>query len=202
MVVLALTAPAGAWARSTTHNLEAMFIAMRTGAEGGDALQRPTSSGVCSRRDPRPDDNQCCSSMDLAQPHLRAKCRGCRRHVVPPTRAGRGNHAARACLTAARSELGVDAEVIDLRAQALDEATILRSVRKTSQLVVVHGPQRPAAWARRSPRWCRRRRPSRVAGNPVRPSPARMRRRLVMGAGTGRGATNPEPSCVRPRAGY
>ena len=46
-----------------------------------------------------------------------------------------------ACLEAAKAlaQLGVDAEVIDLRTlKPLDEATILRSVRKTGRLVGVH----------------------------------------------------------------
>lgn len=51
-----------------------------------------------------------------------------------------------ACLEAAKglAELGVDAEVIDLRTlKPLDEATILRSVRKTGRLVVVHEAAAP-----------------------------------------------------------
>ena len=48
-------------------------------------------------------------------------------------------------LTAAQelAELGVDAEVIDLRTLPLDEATLLRSVRKTGRLVVVHEAAAP-----------------------------------------------------------
>ncbi|MFT3957272.1 MAG: transketolase C-terminal domain-containing protein [Piscinibacter sp.] len=51
-----------------------------------------------------------------------------------------------ACLEAAKglAQLGVDAEVIDLRTlKPLDEATILRSVRKTGRLVVVHEAAAP-----------------------------------------------------------
>jgi pyruvate dehydrogenase E1 component beta subunit len=50
------------------------------------------------------------------------------------------------CLTAARglAELGVDAEVIDLRSlKPLDEAAVLRSVRKTGRLLVVHEAAAP-----------------------------------------------------------
>jgi pyruvate dehydrogenase E1 component beta subunit len=50
------------------------------------------------------------------------------------------------CLAAADqlAQRGVDAEVIDLRTlKPLDEATILRSVRKTGRLVVVHEAAAP-----------------------------------------------------------
>ena len=50
------------------------------------------------------------------------------------------------CMTAAEAlaQQGVDAEVIDLRTlKPLDEATILRSVRKTGRLVVVHEAAAP-----------------------------------------------------------
>lgn len=51
-----------------------------------------------------------------------------------------------ACMEASKAlaQLGVDAEVIDLRTlKPLDEATILRSVRKTGRLVVVHEAAAP-----------------------------------------------------------
>jgi acetoin:2,6-dichlorophenolindophenol oxidoreductase subunit beta len=50
------------------------------------------------------------------------------------------------CLAAADqlAQRGIDAEVIDLRTlKPLDEATILRSVRKTGRLVVVHEAAAP-----------------------------------------------------------
>jgi pyruvate dehydrogenase E1 component beta subunit len=51
----------------------------------------------------------------------------------------------RNCLEAARqlADTGIDAEVIDLRTlKPLDEATVLRSVRKTGRAIVIHEARR------------------------------------------------------------
>ncbi len=153
MVVLAMTGAGWGVGAQHNHNLEAMFV-----HAPGLKVVMPSSAAdfkgllKSAIRDPNP----AMFFMDLALGHTSGEVpEG--EGVVPlgqaaVLRSGRDvtlvSYAKTVghCLTAAKglAELGVDAEVIDLRTlKPLDEATILRSVRKTGRLVVVHEAAAP-----------------------------------------------------------
>ncbi len=153
MVVLAMTGAGWGVGAQHNHNLEAMFV-----HAPGLKVVMPSSvadfKGLLKSaiRDPNP----VLFFMDLALGHTSgevpegeyavpiggAAVRRAGRDVTLVSYAKTVGH----CLAAAKglAELGVDAEVIDLRTlKPLDEATILRSVRKTGRLVVVHEAAAP-----------------------------------------------------------
>lgn len=148
MVVLAMTGAGWGVGAQHNHNLEAMFVH----APGLKVVMPSSASDFKGLlKSAIRDDNPVLFFMDLALGYTPgAVPEG--EHVVPlgqaaVLRPGLGvtlvsyAKTVGACLTAAKglAELGVDAEVIDLRSlKPLDEATILRSVRKTGRLVVVH----------------------------------------------------------------
>lgn len=153
MVVLAMTGSGWCVGAQHNHNLEAMFV-----HAPGLKVVMPSSAADFKGllKSAIRDDNPVLFFMDLALGYTPgALPEG--EHVVPigqaaVLRAGRDitlvSYAKTVghCLTAARglAELGVDAEVIDLRSlKPLDEATILRSVRKTGRLLVVHEAAAP-----------------------------------------------------------
>ena len=153
MVVLAMTGSGWCVGAQHNHNLEAMFV-----HAPGLKVVMPSSAADFKGllKSAIRDDNPVLFFMDLALGYTPgAVPEG--EHVVPlgqaaVLRAGRDvtlvSYAKTVghCLTAARglAELGVDAEVIDLRSlKPLDEVTILRSVRKTGRLLVVHEAAAP-----------------------------------------------------------
>lgn len=148
MVVLAMTGAGWGVGAQHNHNLEAMFV-----HAPGLKVVMPSSAADFKGllKSAIRDDNPVLFFMDLALGYTPgAVPEG--EHVVPLGQAAvlrpgldvtlvSYAKTVGACLTAAKglAELGVDAEVIDLRSlKPLDEATILRSVRKTGRLVVVH----------------------------------------------------------------
>lgn len=153
MVVMAMSGAGWGVGAQHNHNLEAMFVhapglkvVMPSSAADFKGLLKSTIR----------DDNPVLFFMDIALGYTLGEVpEG--EHVVPlgqaaVRRSGRDvtlvSYAKTVghCLTAAEglAELGVDAEVIDLRSlKPLDEATILRSVRKTGRLVVVHEAAAP-----------------------------------------------------------
>ncbi len=153
MVVLAMTGAGWGVGAQHNHNLEAMFV-----HAPGLKVVMPSSAAdfkgllKSAIRDPNP----VVFFMDLALGHTPGEVPEGER-VAPlgeaaVLRSGRDvtlvSYAKTVghCLSAAKglAELGVDAEVIDLRTlKPLDEATILRSVRKTGRLVVVHEAAAP-----------------------------------------------------------
>jgi pyruvate dehydrogenase E1 component beta subunit len=153
MVVLALTGAGWSVGAQHNHNLEAMFV-----HAPGLKVVMPSSAADFKGllKSAIRDDNPVIFFMDLALGYTPgAVPEG--EHVVPlgqaaVLRSGRDitlvSYAKTVghCLTAARglAELGVDAEVIDLRSlKPLDEAAVLRSVRKTGRLLVVHEAAAP-----------------------------------------------------------
>lgn len=153
MVVLAMTGSGWCVGGQHNHNLEAMFV-----HAPGLKVVMPSSAADFKGllKSAIRDDNPVLFFMDLALGYTPgAVPEG--EHVVPlgqaaVLRPGRDitlvSYAKTVghCLTAARglAELGVDAEVIDLRSlKPLDEATVLRSVRKTGRLLVVHEAAAP-----------------------------------------------------------
>lgn len=153
MVVLAKTGSGWGVGGQHNHNLEAMFV-----HAPGLKVVMPASAADFKGllKSAIRDDNPVLFFMDMALGYTPgAVPEG--EHLVPlgqaaVLRAGRDitlvSYAKTVghCLTAARglAELGVDAEVIDLRSlKPLDEATVLRSVRKTGRLLVVHEAAAP-----------------------------------------------------------
>ncbi len=153
MVVLAMTGAGWGVGAQHNHNLEAMFV-----HAPGLKVVMPSSAADFKGllKSAIRDDNPVVFFMDLALGFTPGEVPA-GEHVVPlgqaaVLRAGRDvtlvsyAKTVGACLQAATglAELGVDAEVIDLRTlKPLDEATILRSVRKTGRLVVVHEAAAP-----------------------------------------------------------
>ena len=148
MVVLARTGAGWGVGAQHNHNLEAMFV-----QAPGLKVVMPSSAADFKGllKSAIRDDNPVLFFMDMTLGYTPGPVpEG--EHVVPlgqaaVLRAGRDvtlvsySKTVGHCLSAAKAlaELGVDAEVIDLRTlKPLDEATILRSVRKTGRLVVVH----------------------------------------------------------------
>lgn len=153
MVVLARTGAGWTVGGQHNHNLEAMFV-----HAPGLKVVMPHSTAdykgllKCAIRDPNP----VLFFMDMTVGHTPGPVpEG--EHVVPlgqaaVLRAGRDvtlvsySKSVTTCLAAADqlAQRGIDAEVIDLRTlKPLDEATILRSVRKTGRLIVVHEAAAP-----------------------------------------------------------
>lgn len=153
MVVLARTGAGWTVGGQHNHNLEAMFV-----HAPGLKVVMPHSTAdykgllKSAIRDPNP----VLFFMDMTVGHTPGPVpEG--EHVVPlgqaaVLRAGRNvtlvsySKSVTTCLAAADqlAQRGIDAEVIDLRTlKPLDEATILRSVRKTGRLIVVHEAAAP-----------------------------------------------------------
>jgi pyruvate dehydrogenase E1 component beta subunit len=153
MVVLARTGAGWGVGAQHNHNLEAMFV-----HAPGLKVVMPSSAADFKGllKSAIRDDNPVMFFMDMTLGYTPgAVPEG--EHVVPLGQAAVLRTGADVtlvsysksvghCLTAATrlAELGVDAEVIDLRTlKPLDEATLLRSVRKTGRLVVVHEAAAP-----------------------------------------------------------
>ena len=153
MVVLARTGAGWTVGGQHNHNLEAMFV-----HAPGLKVVMPHSTAdykgllKSAIRDPNP----VLFFMDMTVGHTPGPVpEG--EHVVPlgqaaVPRAGRDvtlvsySKSVTTCLAAADqlAQRGIDAEVIDLRTlKPLDESTILRSVRKTGRLIVVHEAAAP-----------------------------------------------------------
>ncbi|MGD9834776.1 MAG: alpha-ketoacid dehydrogenase subunit beta [Piscinibacter sp.] len=153
MVVMAMSGAGWGVGAQHNHNLEAMFV-----HAPGLKVVMPSSAADFKGllKSAIRDDNPVLFFMDIALGYTPGEVPD-GEHVVPlgqaaVRRSGRDvtlvSYAKTVghCLTAAQglTELGVDAEVIDLRSlKPLDEATILRSVRKTGRLVVVHEAAAP-----------------------------------------------------------
>ena len=153
LVVLALTGAGWGVGAQHNHNLEAMFV-----HAPGLKVVMPSNAADFKGllKSAIRDDNPVLFFMDLALGFTPgAVPEG--EHVVPlgqaaVLRSGRDvtlvsyAKTVGACLGAAEqlAAQGIGAEVIDLRTlKPLDEATILRSVRKTGRLVVVHEAAAP-----------------------------------------------------------
>jgi pyruvate dehydrogenase E1 component beta subunit len=153
MVVLSMSGAGWGVGAQHNHNLEAMFV-----HAPGLKVVMPSSAADFKGllKSAIRDDNPVLFFMDIALgftpgdvpdgehvvPLGQAAVRRSGRDVTLVSYAKTVGH----CLTAAQglAALGVDAEVIDLRSlKPLDEATILRSVRKTGRLVVVHEAAAP-----------------------------------------------------------
>lgn len=153
MVVLARTGAGWGVGAQHNHNLEAMFV-----HAPGLKVVMPSNAADFKGllKSALRDDNPVMFFMDMTLGHTPGAVPA-GEHVVPLGRAavlrsGRDvtlvsySKTVGHCLTAAQelAELGVDAEVIDLRTlKPLDEATLLRSVRKSGRLVVVHEAAAP-----------------------------------------------------------
>lgn len=153
MVVLARTGAGWGVGAQHNHNLEAMFV-----HAPGLKVVMPSNAADFKGllKSALHDDNPVMFFMDMTLGHTPGAVPA-GEHVVPLGRAavlrsGRDvtlvsySKTVGHCLTAAQelAELGVDAEVIDLRTlKPLDEATLLRSVRKSGRLVVVHEAAAP-----------------------------------------------------------
>nr|WP_316641362.1 pyruvate dehydrogenase complex E1 component subunit beta [uncultured Roseateles sp.] len=153
MVVMTMTGAGWAVGAQHNHNLEAMFV-----HAPGLKVVMPSSAADFKGllKSAIRDNNPVLFFMDLALAHTPGPVpEG--EHVVPLGQAAvlKSGHdvtlvsyakTVGSCLQAAEqlAAQGVDAEVIDLRClKPLDEATILRSVRKTGRLVVVHEAAAP-----------------------------------------------------------
>jgi len=153
MVVLTMTGAGWGVGAQHNHNLEAMFV-----HAPGLKVVMPSSAADFKglMKAAIRDDNPVMFFMDMTLGYTPGEVpEG--EHLVPigqaaVLRSGRDvtlvsySKTVAACMAAAQTlaERGVDAEVIDLRTlKPLDEATILRSVRKTGRLVVVHEAAAP-----------------------------------------------------------
>ena len=148
------------------------------GAEGGDALERGRLQGPAQSA--LHDDNPVMFFMDMTLGHTPGAVPA-GEHVVPLGRAAAVLRSGRDvtlvsysktvghCLTAAQelAELGVDAEVIDLRTLAARRSNPPALGAQAAGWWWCTRRRRPAAWAPRSPRWCRSR-PSEALKSPVR----------------------------------
>lgn len=153
MVVLARTGAGWGVGAQHNHSLEAMFV-----HAPGLKVVMPSNAADFKGllKSALRDDNPVMFFMDMTLGHTPGAVPA-GEHVVPlgqaaVLRSGRDvtlvsySKTVGHCLTAAQelAELGVDAEVIDLRTlKPLDEATLLRSVRKSGRLVVVHEAAAP-----------------------------------------------------------
>ena len=153
MVVLAQTGAGWGVGAQHNHNLEAMFV-----HAPGLKVVMPSNAADFKGllKSAIRDANPVVFFMDLALGHTTGAVPAGEQAVpigqAAVLRSGRDvtlvsyAKTVGACLEAAKglAELGVDAEVIDLRTlKPLDEATLLRSVRKTGRLVVVHEAASP-----------------------------------------------------------
>ncbi|WP_298829207.1 pyruvate dehydrogenase complex E1 component subunit beta [uncultured Piscinibacter sp.] len=153
MVVMAKTGAGWSVGAQHNHNLEAMFV-----HTPGLKVVMPSSAADFKGllKSAIRDDNPVMFFMDMTLGYTPGEVpEG--EHLVPigqaaVLRAGRDvtlvsySKTVAACLGAAEqlAAQGISAEVIDLRTlKPLDEATILRSVRKTGRLVVVHEAAAP-----------------------------------------------------------
>jgi len=153
MVVLAMTGAGWAVGGQHNHNLEAMFV-----HAPGLKVVMPSSAADFKGllKAAIRDDNPVLFFMDIALTMAPGEVPESADHVVPLGKAAvlrEGSDltlvsyakTVGACLGAAEALAGqgVSAEVIDLRTlKPLDEKAILRSVRKTGRLVVVHEANR------------------------------------------------------------
>jgi len=153
MVVLAKTGAGWGVGAQHNHNLEAMFVH----APGLKVLMPSSAANFKGLlKSAIRDDNPVMFFMDMTLGYTPGEVpEG--EHAVPigqaaVLRSGRDvtlvsySKSVAACMVAAQSlaERGIAAEVIDLRSlKPLDEATILRSVRKTGRMVVVHEAAAP-----------------------------------------------------------
>ncbi len=153
MVVLAMTGAGWAVGGQHNHNLEAMFV-----HAPGLKVVMPSSAADFKGllKAAIRDDNPVLFFMDIALTMAPGEVPESEDHVVPIGRAAvlrEGSDVTLvsyaktvgACLGAAEAlaAQGISAEVLDLRTlKPLDEKAILRSVRKTGRLVVVHEANR------------------------------------------------------------
>ena len=153
MVVLAMTGAGWAVGGQHNHNLEAMFV-----HAPGLKVVMPSSAADFKGllKAAIRDDNPVLFFMDIALTMAPGEVPDSADHVVPIGRAAvlrEGSDVTLvsyaktvgACLAAAESlaAQGISAEVLDLRTlKPLDEKAILRSVRKTGRMVVVHEANR------------------------------------------------------------
>ena len=153
MVVLAMTGAGWAVGGQHNHNLEAMFV-----HAPGLKVVMPSSAADFKGllKAAIRDDNPVLFFMDIALTMAPGEVPDSVDHVVPIGRAAvlrEGSDVTLvsyaktvgACLAAAESlaAQGISAEVLDLRTlKPLDEKAILRSVRKTGRMVVVHEANR------------------------------------------------------------
>jgi pyruvate dehydrogenase E1 component beta subunit len=153
MVVLAMTGAGWAVGGQHNHNLEAMFV-----HAPGLKVVMPSSAADFKGllKAAIRDDNPVLFFMDIALTMAPGEVPDSADHVVPIGRAAvlrEGSDVTLvsyaktvgACLAAADAlaAQGISAEVLDLRTlKPLDEKAILRSVRKTGRLVVVHEANR------------------------------------------------------------
>jgi len=153
MVVLAMTGAGWAVGGQHNHNLEAMFV-----HAPGLKVVMPSSAADFKGllKAAIRDDNPVLFFMDIALTMAPGEVPESEDHVVPIGRAAvlrEGSDVTLvsyaktvgACLAAADAlaAQGISAEVLDLRTlKPLDEKAILRSVRKTGRLLVVHEANR------------------------------------------------------------
>lgn len=153
MVVLAMTGAGWAVGGQHNHNLEAMFV-----HAPGLKVVMPSSAADFKGllKAAIHDDNPVLFFMDIALTMAPGEVPDSADHVVPIGRAAvlrEGSDVTLvsyaktvgACLAAAEAlaAQGISAEVLDLRTlKPLDEKAILRSVRKTGRMVVVHEANR------------------------------------------------------------
>lgn len=153
MVVLAMTGAGWAVGGQHNHNLEAMFV-----HAPGLKVVMPSSAADFKGllKAAIRDDNPVLFFMDIALTMAPGEVPDSADHVVPIGRAAvlrEGSDVTLvsyaktvgACLAAAEAlaAQGISAEVLDLRTlKPLDEKAILRSVRKTGRMVVVHEANR------------------------------------------------------------
>jgi len=153
MVVLAMTGAGWAVGGQHNHNLEAMFV-----HAPGLKVVMPSSAADFKGllKAAVRDDNPVLFFMDIALAMVPGEVPESDDHVVPLGKAAvlrEGTDVTLvsyaktvgACLGAAEAlaARGISAEVLDLRTlKPLDEKAILRSVRKTGRLVVVHEANR------------------------------------------------------------
>lgn len=153
MVVLAMTGAGWTVGAQHNHNLEAMFV-----HAPGLKVVMPSSPADFKGllKSAIRDDNPVLFFMDLALGYVPGEVPA-GEHLVPLGKAAVARPGSDvtlvsyaktvgACLQAAEqlAAAGVQAEVLDLRSlKPLDEAAILRSVRKTGRLVVVHEAAAP-----------------------------------------------------------
>jgi acetoin:2,6-dichlorophenolindophenol oxidoreductase subunit beta len=153
MVVLAKTGAGWGVGAQHNHNLEAMFV-----HSPGLKVVMPSSAADFKGllKSAIRDDNPVMFFMDMTLGYTPGEVPE-DEHVVPigqaaVLRSGRDvtlvsySKSVAACMAAAQTlaERGIAAEVIDLRSlKPLDEAALLRSVRKTGRMVVVHEAAAP-----------------------------------------------------------
>jgi acetoin:2,6-dichlorophenolindophenol oxidoreductase subunit beta len=153
LVVLAMTGCGWTVGAQHNHNLEAMFV-----HAPGLKVVMPSCAADAKGllKSALRDDNPVLFFMDMALGHVPGEVPG-GEHLVPLGKAALARPGSDVtlvsyaktvgvCLQAAEqlAAQGVQAEVLDLRClKPLDEAAVLRSVRKTGRLVVVHEAAAP-----------------------------------------------------------